>query len=68
MPDVIHSSAPALPARAPRAPRQPSASMRAAREEIARIVRAREDAGLYPDGRIRDMAAYAAHLQSGGNL
>jgi hypothetical protein len=68
MPHVIHSSAPALPGRAPRAPRQPSASMRAARAAVAAIIRAREDAGLYPDGRIRDMAAYAAHLRNGGKL
>jgi hypothetical protein len=39
----------------------------ALRTHAQQVLRERDEAGLYPDGRIRDMAVYADHLRKGGN-
>ncbi|XAZ30646.1 hypothetical protein AAHB34_15995 [Paenarthrobacter ureafaciens] len=45
----------------------PNPAVKAAlRAYVTKTTQARHDAGLYPDGRIRDMAAYARHLRNGG--
>jgi hypothetical protein len=65
---VIHSSAPAR-IEAPSTFVPPTAEKKAVMRAWANgIVAERLAAGLYPDGRIRDMALYAEHLRKGGQL
>jgi hypothetical protein len=46
-------------------PPEKKAAMRA---YANKIVQDRIDAGLYPDGRVNDMAKYSEHLRNGGQL
>lgn len=63
---IIHSSAPTRH-ETPSTFVPPNPAVKAAlRAYVTKTTQARHDAGLYPDGRIRDMAAYARHLRNGG--
>lgn len=65
---IIHSSAPArveAPSTFVPLPPEKKAAMRA---YAAKIVQDRLDAGLYPDGRVNDMAKYSEHIRNGGQL
>jgi hypothetical protein len=46
-------------------PPEKKAAMRA---HANKIVQDRIDAGLYPDGRVNDMAKYSEHIRNGGQL
>jgi hypothetical protein len=65
---IIHSSAPARIEKpstfVPPAP-EVKAAMRA---HVAKVVSERNEAGLYADGRIADMAKYAKYIAGGGKL
>jgi hypothetical protein len=63
---IIHSSAPTRP-ETPSTFVPPSPAVKAAlRAYVTKTTQQCLYAGLYPDGRIRDMAAYARHLRNGG--
>lgn len=65
---VIHSSAPKR-IEAPSTFVPPTPEVKAAiRAHVNKIIQSRLDAGLYPDGRIADMAKRAQYIANGGTL